>query len=102
MKNTDIFINYVKINSCVRPKAEIILKQHESSPGSVHMSRHEMYQHLSQKTGARMNSGKTDIDPGRIFAGTAFMVCAIKLFLLFWIEKTRIIDLSLTISIVNC
>jgi len=36
-----------------------------------------------------MNSGKTDIDPGRIFAGTAFMVCAIKLFLLFDIEKNK-------------
>jgi len=36
-----------------------------------------------------MNSGKTDIDTGRIFAGTAFMVCAIKLFLLFDIEKNK-------------
>jgi len=33
MKNTYIFINYVKINNCVRPKAEIILKRHDSSPG---------------------------------------------------------------------
>ena len=40
--------------------------------------------------------------PPGISVGAAFIVWAIKLFLLFCIEKTRINDLNLTISIVNC